>query len=48
MDASADKKISQDEFLAAVRKTFAALDQDKDGRISSAEAKPYLSRNTSY
>lgn len=43
LDTSGDKIISQDEFLAVVRKAFASLDSDKDGKVSIEEAQPYLS-----
>lgn len=42
LDTSGDKVVSQEEFLTAVRKTFAAMDSNKDGQLSFAETQPYL------
>jgi Ca2+-binding EF-hand superfamily protein len=38
LDTSGDKTVSQEEFLTAVRKTFAAMDLDKNGLVDATES----------
>jgi Ca2+-binding EF-hand superfamily protein len=38
LDTSGDKKISQEEFLAAVRKAFTVMDLDKNGVVDATES----------
>lgn len=40
MDKDGDGKVSQDEFLAPLRETFARMDADNDGFLSDGEGHP--------
>jgi Ca2+-binding EF-hand superfamily protein len=41
-DADKDGKVTKDEFLAGIRKRFAELDLDNDGRITDADLPPMM------